>query len=275
MTAYDETRYYAKAMSLNICDFILKNADANAICAVVDKVRRKIEEERAAEGKSRQADGSMKDHLFVLQSTFISDVLSGKESEDSIVKKAIELGFRPVVPYYALIMLDIGNADFWTAINFTLQSFLGLDPFIFRYRDMYFTVLVNLKDEDVLGIELYAANLRKLVVFSRCVVMAPVSSLSALLACGTRLLAWADRCCWRSPEECFFIPLDSPPPVPMQKILAAENKLIRAILQDEMTIRDDMERWYNCMHSCHSRYRSVTQRPRQYLHCQFRRHRHS
>jgi len=252
MTAHDETRYYAKAMSMGICDFILKNADADAICAMVEKVAREIQLDNGVGDEERQIGSLLKEQMFTLQSSFMGDVLSGRETAEGISEKAARLNLLLTGPFYALIMADIKETDWWAAVNFTLQIFTGFNPFIFHYRDEYFTVLINIPDADRGIIETYTANLVKIAPFGRCAAMAPLYSLSELPAAGIKTLVWIDRCCWVPAGSCFFIPTDiSPAPVPIQAILSTETRFIRdTASRDTELLGADLERWYNEMRNC-------------------------
>lgn len=264
LTAYGETEYYAKALSLNVHDFVLKNACSDNILSIVLKVRDDIIEENKIQKENMREKNLLLDNLNLIQSTYISNILSGKESAGQMAPKVEQLGIVLNGPFYGLVMASINASDMWTVVNLAQKTLCGFSPFFFKYMDNIFSAILNLPDkcldknvfdEFAKAIQLYALN-------NSLVILYPLDNYKEFEDKGNILINAINRCCWKRQIECLFLDKTYVPcEVPISEILECENLIMNIAFarRNLPEIYNGIENWFNCLRNCNAPTKNIVE----------------
>lgn len=255
LTAYNETSYYAQVIPLGIQNFVIKNACSDAILTEVLKVAETIKEEREVRSRTEDRERLLTENMYIIQSSYMAGVLSGKELPGSWEEKQRELELSLPGPNYAVIAMSVQKDDWWTLVSLAGQILKQFSPFVFPYGEDIFSVILNFCEEASCRrqIEEFIGNVRGCCVQDRLVVLMPFPSFSSLFGKGAGIEAALDRCCWMEQDgERFLLPVFRPAGFSLTEVLKFEKSLMPDISAD--TEQHGLQAWYDYMKAVQTPY---------------------
>jgi two-component system response regulator YesN len=253
LTAYDQNEYYAKAISLGVREFVLKNARSDAILSAVLKVKNDIISESITIKENERQKNLLMENLFLIQSSYVSRILSGKEYADQIAKKAEELDLNLSGPSFGLVMATLSGTDWWAVVNLVRGTFAAYNPFVFKYQENLLSVVLNLpQDTDKTAFDDFIKVIKPYLLENKLVIMYPLDSYEELTSKGDIMVEAMERCCWDSGTCSYIDNSYTLPEVQLSRILESEYRLINTAYTrwNATEISSLIDKWFECLETC-------------------------
>ena len=223
LSAYSETEYLTKAISLGVDSYVFKNANASDILSEVLKAKEAIIRHREKQVLATHISSIIDENKYLIQTNLFERFITHKITYDEFIEKAAMIDLKLCGPEYALILTKNSSCDNWRLINELSNCFSSNSPFIWILRENVLAIILNQSVSSSLNFHntILAQSLFEFTVFAD-----NVTSIAEFPKLFLQLELNLARCCWHEDGKIFPIDLS----------LSLENDITGDLLSEQSRI---------------------------------------
>ncbi len=187
LTGYDEFNYAMRSIKVGVADFLLKPVQAEALNAALQKIRKKIFEERSKKEERKKLEGQIKENIPVFREKYLNQMIKEKVNNDVFRQKleSYEIRLNPgdFSIQTAIIEIKPGKSSdeeytdiiLYIKARELIEKFFVSDDYMIFFRDELGRIVVVNNNTDIPFVECLDLFRKMIITRLKCYINIGIS----------------------------------------------------------------------------------------------------